>query len=222
MSLKLAIWDMDGTIVDSREVISTAMMRAFESCGLEPPDYDRTRRIVGLGLEEACQRLAPMGYPPDALSRLVEAYRAAFVLRRRDRDFREPLYEGAVETLQRLAGNDWLIAMATGKSRRGIAALFEMHPLAQYFDTIHCADDGPGKPHPAMVLEAMKATGAAGDETVMIGDATHDIEMGRNAGVHTVGVSWGFGRADELGAAGAHVIVDDFGALNGELDRFAG
>ncbi len=221
MSLRLAIWDMDGTIVDSREVITTAMARAFETCGLVPPDYDATRRIVGLGLEEACQRLAPRDYPAADLAGLVEAYRQAFVARRADPEFREPLYEGAVETLDRLARAGWLIAMATGKSRRGIAALFEMHPLAGFFDTIHCADDGPGKPHPAMVLEAMKATGTDPHQALIIGDAVHDIEMGRNAGIHTIGVSWGFGRADELEAVGAHVLCHDFAALNGALDHFA-
>ena len=221
MSLRLAIWDMDGTIVDSREVITTAMARAFESCGLAAPDYEATRKIVGLGLEEACRRLAPQDYPASELDRLVESYRQAFVARRADPGFREPLYEGATETLERLAGEGWLIAMATGKSRRGIRAIFEMHPLERFFDTIHCADDGPGKPHPAMVLEAMNATGTETHEALIIGDAVHDIEMGRNAGIHTVGVSWGFGRADELEAAGAHVLSHDFAALNTALDAFA-
>lgn len=221
MSLRLAIWDMDGTIVDSREVITTAMARAFETCGLVAPDYEATRKIVGLGLAEACRRLAPADYPASQLDRLVESYRQAFVARRADPDFREPLYEGAVDTLERLEGEGWLIAMATGKSRRGIRAIFDMHPLERFFDTIHCADDGPGKPHPAMIIEAMKATGAEPHEALIIGDAVHDIEMGRNAGIHTIGVSWGFGRADELEAAGAHLVSHDFSALNLALDSFS-
>lgn len=219
MSLKLAIWDMDGTIVDSREVISTAMARAFEACGLEAPDYARTRTIVGLGLEEACRRLAPEGY--DALPQLVNAYRQAFVSRRTDPDFREPLYDGALDTLEALANDNWLIAMATGKSRRGIRALFDMHPLEPFFDTIHCADDGPGKPHPAMCLEAMRALGAAPDETLIVGDAVFDIEMGRAAGIHTIGVSWGFGQRHELEAAGAHALADEMRELRSHLDSFA-
>lgn len=221
MSLRLAIWDMDGTIVDSREVITAAMARAFEACGLEAPDYEATRKIVGLGLDEACRRLAPADYPAPELVRLVEAYRQAFVARRADPDFREPLYVGAMDTLDRLAGDGWLIAMATGKSRRGIRAIFEMHPLEQFFDTIHCADDGPGKPDPAMIVEAMKATGAETHEALIIGDAVHDMEMGRNAGIHTIGVSWGFGRAEELEAAGADLVSHDFSALNLALDSFS-
>lgn len=221
MTLKLAIWDMDGTIVDSREVISTAMARAFETCEMAAPTYDQTRQIVGLGLEEACRRLAPPETDGPTLGRLVEAYRSAFVARRLEASFKEPLYAGAADTLQRLADDNWLIAMATGKSRRGIDAIFEMHPLAQYFDTIHCADDGPGKPHPAMCLEAMGRMGAEPDQSVMIGDAIFDIQMGRAAGVHTIGVTWGFGAEAELRAVEAGEIVHDFVALNASLDRFS-
>ncbi len=218
--LKLAVWDMDGTIVDSREVIQTAMERAFRTLALAPPTYEQTRHIVGLGLAEACRRLAPAGFPEADLPRLVEAYKDAFIARRADPDFREPLYDGALETLQRLSGEGWLIAMATGKSHRGIRAVFEMHPLERYFDTVWCADDGPGKPHPFMVDEAMKAVGADAARTLMIGDAVHDIQMGLAAGVHTAGVSWGFGEAHELEAAGAHDVHHDFEMLNAALDRF--
>ena len=217
-TLKLAIWDMDGTIVDSREVIQTAMCRAFGICGLPEPQYEDTRKIVGLGLDEACRTLAPTY---EDLPRLVEAYRQAFVARRSEKDFREPLYDGAVESLERLANDNWLIAMATGKSHRGIRAIFEMHPLEQYFDTIWCADDGPGKPHPFMVEQCMDALGCEPHQSLIIGDAIHDIAMGRNAGIHTMGVSWGFGRADELEAAGAHEIHHDFASLNDGLAEFS-
>ncbi|RIJ30915.1 HAD-IA family hydrolase [Henriciella algicola] len=215
--LKLAIWDMDGTIVDSREVIQAAMCRAFGVCGLPEPAYEETRKIVGLGLEEACRILAPDYHDPAGLS---TAYKEAFVARRTEENFVEPLYDGAEETLKRLAEDGWLIAMATGKSHRGIRAIFEMHPLEQYFDTIWCADDGPGKPHPFMVEQCMNALGCEPHQSLIIGDAIHDIAMGRNAGIHTMGVSWGFGRADELHAAGAHEVHDTFASLNAGLLGF--
>lgn len=218
MTLKLAIWDMDGTIVDSREVIQTAMCRAFGMCDLPEPDYDDTRQVVGLGLEEAVRTLAPDYHD---IPGLTAAYREAFVLRRTEPDFREPLYDGAVETLERLANDNWLIAMATGKSHRGIRAIFEMHPLEPYFDTIWCADDGPGKPHPFMVEQAMDALGCEAHQSLIIGDAIHDIAMGRNAGIHTMGVAWGFGAPAELEAAGAHEIHHDFPSLNAALDKFS-
>lgn len=218
MSLKLAIWDMDGTIVDSREVIQTAMARAFESLKLDPPPYDETRTVVGLGLEEACRTLAPENVEID---KLVTAYKEAFVVRRSEPDFKEPLYDGAMQTLDRLVAEGWLIAMATGKSHRGIRAVFEMHPLESYFDTIWCADDGPGKPHPFMCEQAMNTLGAEPYQTLIIGDAIHDIRMGLNAGIHTLGVSWGFGEAKELHSVGAHEVHHDFETLNASLDQFA-
>lgn len=217
MTLKLAIWDMDGTIVDSREVIQTAMERCFESLGLPAPAYEDTRKTIGLGLTEAVEQLAPDYHD---IPGLAEAYKNAFVARRTESDFKEPLYDGAIETLERLANEGWLIAMATGKSHRGIRAIFEMHPLEQYFDTIWCADDGPGKPHPHMCLEAMKALGAAPHQSLIIGDAVHDIRMGLNAGIHTLGVSWGFGESHELEAVGAHEVHHDFNSLNASLDAF--
>lgn len=218
MSLKLAIWDMDGTIVDSREVIQAAMCRAFGACGLPDPDYDAVRKTIGLGLDEVCAILAPDYHDIPALSL---AYKQAFVARRTEAGFTEPLYDGAIDTLQQLASEGWLIGMATGKSHRGIRAIFEMHPLEQYFDTVWCADDGPGKPHPFMVEQAMDALGCAPSQSLIIGDAIHDITMGRNAGIHTMGVSWGFGRASELEAAGAHEIHHDFGTLTKALTAFS-
>lgn len=218
MTLKLAIWDMDGTIVDSREVIQTAMERTFEILGLEPPPYEETRKTIGLGLQEACQILAP---DYEDIDHLAATYKQAFVARRTEPNFKEPLYDGAVETLERLANEGWLIAMATGKSHQGIRAIFEMHPLSHYFDTIWCADDGPGKPHPFMCQEAMKAVGAEPHQSLIIGDAVHDITMGLNAGIHTLGVSWGFGTAEELKSVGAHEVHHDYVSLGASLDAFA-
>ena len=219
--LRLAIWDMDGTIVDSRDVIQRAMVRAFEAAGLTPPDYEDTRRIVGLGLYEACQILAPPDISAERLDRLVDAYRGAFRVLRTEPGFHEPLYDGAIETLEALREDGWLIAMATGKSRAGIRSLFDTHTLEHFFDTIWCADDGPGKPHPFMVEQAMGALGAGPGASLMIGDAIHDIAMGRNAGVRTYGVSWGFGAAEELEEAGADEVHHDFATLRASLMGFA-
>ncbi|MEO9968670.1 MAG: HAD-IA family hydrolase [Hyphomonadaceae bacterium] len=221
MTLKLVIWDMDGTLVDSREVIQTAMVRAFEHHDLAPPNYEQTRKTVGLGLTEACAQLIPEGFEIARLPALVETYKQVFVQRRTEVDFVEPLYDGAFAALQARRDDGWLQAIATGRARRGIDAICEMHPgLSDFFDTTWSADDGPGKPSPFMVEEAMKAVGAECEESVMVGDATFDILMGRAANVHTLGVSWGFGRSDELEAAGAHSIHHGFDSLNAELASF--
>ncbi len=100
------------------------------------------------------------------------------------------MYDGALDTLYRLANEGWLLAIATGKARRGVEAFFEQHDTRHLFDTTWCADDGPGKPHPFMCEQAMSALGAEPHQSLIIGDAIHDIRMGLNAGIHTYGVSW--------------------------------
>lgn len=221
MGLKLAIWDMDGTIVDSREIIQHAMERAFEAVGLPGPAYEDTRKLVGLSLDVVCRTLAPADCEPERLTRLTEAYKLAFLTRREKDGYVEPLYDGAVATLERLANEGWLLGVATGKARRGVEALFGMHDLKRYFDTVWCADDGPGKPNPFMCLEAMKAVGAEAGRSLIIGDAVHDVAMGRAAGIHAIGVSWGFGTTGDLHEAGAHEVHHDFDSLNRSLDGFS-
>jgi len=219
--LKLAIWDMDGTIIDSRKTIGDCMDAAFVACGLEAPGYARTRTIVGLGLRECCAILAPDDASEAVISQLTEAYVQAFVARRTSDRPADPLYAGAMESLTRLANDNWLLAIATGKSRRGLQSVFERTPeLAKLFDTIWCADDGPGKPHPFMCLEAMDALGADPHQSLIIGDAVHDISMGKAAGLKTLGVSWGFGETGELEAVGAHEVHHSFETLNLSLENF--
>jgi len=220
-ALKLAVWDIDGTLIDSRKIIQRAMDRAFQRAGLGGIDYDRTRTIVGLELGEAVRRLAPQDYPVEKLSRLGEYYKQAFVEQRAEPGFEEPLYDGAAQTVERLRDEGWLLGVATGKARRGLDIVFNHHDLHRYFDTFQTVDGGPGKPHPRMVLDAMGETGAGAHETVMIGDTQFDMAMGRNAGVHTLGVSWGFHTVEEIAAGDPHETHHEFATLNAALDAFA-
>lgn len=220
MSLKLAIWDMDGTLVDSREIIHESMSQGFAACGLTSPTYDQSRRIVGLSLHEACARLAPEDISAEKVDALVDAYRQAFIAFRSRPGYVQPLYEGAMDILQQLRDENWLIAMATGKTRQGIRSVFDQHPMEPFFDTVWCADDGPGKPHPFMVQQSMDALGAEAHQSLMIGDATFDVLMGNAAGVKTLGVSWGFGTSDELAEAGADEIHETFESLSASLSSF--
>ncbi len=220
MTLKLAIWDIDGTIVDSRDVIQSAMVSAFTKNGLSAPDYDRTRQIVGLALREAIGIMEP-DVDPQMLDKLTQDYKQAFILQRSNPDFREPLYPGALDLLKDLSADGWLMGVATGKSRQGLRAIMGMHDMADLFDTQWCADDGPGKPHPFMVLENMRALGCEPEQTLMIGDAVFDMQMARAARVTAHGVSWGFGASHEIEAAGAHELHHDFEGLRQALSRFA-
>jgi phosphoglycolate phosphatase len=220
VTLKLAVWDVDGTLVDSRAVIFDAAKAVFAFMDLPPPDYEDVRQIVGLSLAEGLRLLLP-GMEPAEIDRAVAGYKDAFQDMHRRPGFTEPLYAGAAECLERLRRDGWLIAMATGKSRRGVETIIRMHGWADLFDSTHCADDGPGKPHPAMLLEAMRALGCAPRQTIMIGDTTHDMRMARAAGVYAQGVSWGFHTGAEVLAGGADDVVDDFVSLNSRLDAFA-
>lgn len=222
MTPALAIFDVDGTLVDSRTIIHEAMVAAFEAAGLVAPDYDQTRRIVGLNLAEGCRRLAPPDLSQAALERLVGHYRNAFGHIHARPGYVEPLYDGALDLLTQLRDAGWGIGMATGKSHMGVARVFSMHAIERFFDTVWCAEDGPGKPHPFMVEQNLRALAIPAARSVMIGDATFDMIMGRAAGVRTLGVSWGFGTAAELNAAGADEIHDGFDTLRRSLDAFAG
>ncbi len=218
---RLAIWDVDGTLVDSRQVIQACMEAAFRETGLPPPDYDATRRVIGLDLAVALAILAPPDIGRGRLDMLTSNYRSAFTRQRAAPGHHEPMYDGALEVLDRLKQDGWLLAIATGKTHRGLDGLFAKHDIKSYFDTVWCADDGPGKPNPFMVEQAMRALGCAPAQSLMIGDAIHDIAMGRAAGVRSLGVSWGFGRADELQDAGADEVHHEFRTLTESLAAFS-
>lgn len=221
MSRWLAVFDVDGTLVDSRATIHDCMQVAFGRAGLAPPTYDHTRQVVGLNLKEALDALAP-GLDEDGRARLVKGYSEAFRESLTTASMAEPLYDGAAQLLEQLRAEGWLIAMATGKSRVGVERIIRTHDWADLFDSTHCADDGPGKPHPAMLVACMKVLQTPAHRTVMIGDTAHDMRMAKAAGVRAQGVAWGFHTADEVAASGADQVAHSFQELEAELRRFAG
>ncbi len=217
--MKLAVWDVDGTLVDSRASIHRAAVEAAHVIGIEPPSYEQVRQIVGVSLFEALQMMRP-DLDPETIAAYSREFQNAFLRFHADPDFRETLYDGAHATLLRLKAEDWFLGMATGNSRRGVTRLTEKHGWTDLFDVTACADDGPSKPHPHMLQCNMNALGVGAHQTVMIGDTSHDIKMAREAGVHAVGVSWGFHTVEELELSGAHVIVHSFDELKAVLDAF--
>jgi phosphoglycolate phosphatase len=220
-ALKLAIWDIDGTIVDSRKIIQKAMSRAFKRAGLGDIDYERTRTIVGLELGEAISRLAPAHSSADQIVQLSTYYKEAFVEQRLEPGFEEPLYEGVLDTLERLVADGWLMGVATGKAMRGLDIVFKHHDLHRLFDTFQTVDGGAGKPDPRMIHDAMSQMGVDASQTVMIGDTSFDMQMAGNAGVTGLGVDWGFHTIDEIKSGGAASIHTDFASLDLALDAFA-
>jgi phosphoglycolate phosphatase len=217
--LKLAVWDVDGTLIDSRSTIFRAAVEGAEAVGITPPTYAQVRAIVGISLFEALQQMRPDLDLP-TLEAYVEAFKQVFIRLQNDPDFHDSLYPGANECLKRLKSEGWLLGTATGQSRRGVEHKLDLHGWRDLFDVTFCADDGPSKPHPHMLHCNMSALGIAAHQTVMIGDTSHDIHMARQAGVYAVGVSWGFHTTEELELAGAHVVVHSFDELNAVLDSF--
>lgn len=217
--LRLAVFDCDGTLVDSLHVIAAAAAEAFTSLGLPPPAAAQVQAFIGLPLIEALDRLAPAGADREGLrDRYVEAYRALIA----DPAMHEPLYEGAAAALDEIEAAGILLGIATGKGRRGLDAVLDRHGLSGRFVTLQTSDRGPGKPNPAMLLAAMSEAGAAPGETVMIGDTTFDVVMAGSAGVAAIGVEWGYHAPADLSSAGAAILASDFTQIPPAVERLTG
>jgi phosphoglycolate phosphatase len=214
----LIVFDVDGTLVDSQAGIVASMADAFQHVGLGPPSAERTRRVVGLSLDEAVARLLPDGPDDRRLADAVAAYKRAFMAHRQRPDYDEPLFPGARDALAALDHPQVCLGVATGKSRRGLDATLRHHGLAELFVTTQTADDGPGKPHPRMLIEAMRDVGAGAHETLFVGDTVFDMEMAVHAGVTAFGVAWGYHDPEELSHAGARTILRGFDDLRARLE----
>ncbi|MCP5367348.1 MAG: HAD-IA family hydrolase [Hyphomicrobiales bacterium] len=211
--LRLAVFDCDGTLVDSQHSIYAALCAACELYKFPTPTRDVARRVVGLPLLDAIARVVPDAGAED-LENLRQAYSASFFALRQSGGLQEPLFPGTEEGLRAFDDAGWLLGVATGKSRRGLLATLGGHGLLDRFVTLQTSDSVPaGKPAPDMLLAAMAEAGTNPEDTVMIGDTTFDVEMAVNAGVVAIGVAWGYHNGNELIEAGAREVVETFGDL---------
>ncbi len=222
--LRLVIFDVDGTLVDSQGLIVAAMGAAFASAGLSAPDDAAVRATIGLSLPQVFARLCP-DQPVPVHGRMIAAYKQAAMALREERGERaaSPLFAGIIPLLEILhARPEILLGVATGKSKQGLDHTLATHDLHRFFITRQVADGHPSKPHPSMLLAALSETGTQARHAVMIGDTSYDMEMARAAGVTAIGVGWGYHAPASLLEAGAHSVAADVPALGRLLDDFHG
>ena len=220
----LVVFDFDGTIVDSQAMIYQGMGDAFRGCGLAAPSLAAVRSIVGLSLEQAVEQLIPDDDNKDqeTIFALADGYRRAFSRYRRDPDnFHEPLYPGVRETLSGLRAQGYRLAIATGKNRRGLDNSLRHHGLVDFFETLKTADDGPSKPHPAILEQALNENAVSARAAIMIGDTSFDMAMGRAAGTACLGVRWGYHEDAALIESGANQLIDNFTDIPAALNNLA-
>lgn len=219
--LRLALFDCDGTLVDSQHAIIDAMDQTCDAFNCTQQSRQAIRNIVGLPLEVGLSMLFPERTDTDHIQ-MADHYRTTFRSMRLAGDVDEPLFDGTAEAIKRLHGDDWLLGVATGKAMRGLIPTLESHDLQSYFTTLQTADRARGKPHPEMIEKALSETGVETSHTVMIGDTTYDIEMAVNAKVHSIGVSWGYHDPADLKRAGATCIIDHYSELDDALNHIFG
>ncbi len=208
----LLIFDWDGTLMDSAGVIVDSIQRACRDIGLPAPSERASRQIIGLGLAQALQTLLP-DLPADDYPRLVERYRHHYL----ERDADIPLFAGVDQAIPALAGEGFTLAVATGKSRVGLARALDSSGLGACFTATRCADQTHSKPHPAMVLELIDELDADPARTLVIGDTSHDLLMAANAGVASLGVTYGAHEPDDLRAHAPLALLDSFAEVHAWL-----
>ena len=212
----LLVFDWDGTLMDSTAVIAASLQAACGDIGLPVPPDDRARHIIGLGLHDALRYVLP-GVPPSIYPQVVERYRYHFV----SREESAPLFDGVEETLATLQASGHLLAVATGKSRRGLDRVLERTGLAGLFQATRCGEEAASKPAPGMLLDLQSELGVAKEHTLMIGDTTHDLQMAQNAGVAGLAAAFGAHPREQLLAMKPLACLDDPQALWAWLIRHA-
>lgn len=212
----LIVFDWDGTVMDSTEVIAGSIQAACRDLGLAAPSDNAAKHVIGLGLQEALSRAVP-DLKEDQRGDLVARYRHHFLARGED----IPLFDGARLTIAELhAAGHWL-AVATGKSRQGLQRAMQTSGMESYFHATRTADQTFSKPHPAMLLEIMDQLGVMAERVLMVGDTTHDLQMARNAGVDAIGMTHGAHPADQLRALEPLALLDDFVGLRAWFKEYA-
>lgn len=207
---QLLIFDWDGTLADSAAQIVRAMQFAINGLQLPPRTDESIRELIGLGLNEALGRLYPE-IQLDELRKLLDGYRAQWLS---EGGGEAPLFAGALESLQGLHSAGYRLAIATGKSRRGLDRSLQHHAqLKTLMSSSRCADETLSKPDPLMLRELLEQEQVRAEDALMIGDTEYDVAMARSIGMHALGVTCGVHDAARMQRAGATALVEAVHAL---------
>ncbi len=213
----LIVFDWDGTLMDSADLIVRSIRAASRDAGFQEPSEEASRHIIGLGLLEAMMHLFPDARQED-YQRLSDRYRHHYFLASEEG---LNLFDGARETVAVLEEAGYLLAVATGKGRRGLDSAFESSGLGRHFHASRCADESFSKPNPAMLFDLMERLGVEPERTLMIGDTTHDLLMAENAGVESVALCHGAHPRQTLEACSPLACLNDFEELKQWLHEHA-
>lgn len=212
----LIAFDWDGTLYDSTAVIARCIQLAVADVGGTVPTKAQASYVIGMGLMQALTHAAP-DVPPDLYPRLGERYRHHYMAHQNDLS----LFDGVLPMLQALKARHHWLAVATGKSRRGLDEVLRTVELHGVFDGSRTADETAGKPSPVMLNELMREFGVEPGRTLMIGDTTHDLQMAVNAGCASVGVSYGAHEPDAFHALGPRFVAHSVAELHDWLLQHA-
>lgn len=218
--MRLVIFDLDGTLIDSVALIVETVTNSFSAVNEPVPEERLIRAISGITARDAMGILAP-GAGPERVEIILQSYREHYL--RQAGVTREPMFSGALAALDRLqADPETLLAVATGKGYKGAITLLERHGIIGRFNSIQTPDHNRGKPDPQMIETAMERAGTRRGQSVMIGDTVHDMRMAKSAGVGAIGVAWGYHEVAELSEAGADIVIDDFTQLDRAVTDLTG
>ncbi|MCR4300262.1 MAG: HAD-IA family hydrolase [Sulfuricaulis sp.] len=217
-SRELIVFDWDGTLMDSIAKIVRCFTAAVDDVGAPPPGEDATRHVIGLGLSEAVATLLPQ-VDAGTRAQVVERYRQHFLhLDQTDM----PLFPGVRAGLESLVAQGRLLAIATGKARRGLDRVLRDTGTAHLFCATRCADEALSKPHPRMLEDILEQTGLNAEQALMVGDTTYDMQMARHVGMDSLAVTYGVHARELLVEHGPLACLDSFSEVYAWLQQANG
>ena len=209
---KLLLFDYDGTLADSAQMIIDGTIEAFNRSGLATPEPEEIKAGIGQKLDIAIKRYLPLEHK-GILDEVIRHYRQWYVEKDLEGKQFEPLFENIKPVLELLHKDGWHLGIATNKSSRGLRRGLQHHEIEKFFSIVMTTDNFIPKPNKAMAMHALQTLKIQKSEAFMIGDTVHDIKMGKNAKINTIGVTWGYNTQEELYQENADYVINDLNEL---------